>query len=189
MMINALNPTEAEAMTVAVARVRESLKPVTALNPADFVADGILRVRAATEAYANGSRLGDEAAVRLGMALLVLRVRDEAWTLIDDRACHLVLWEDLTRRLEPEPGCVAPAATLLATAAWNCGDTRLARSALRRALAAKPDYTMALLIQMAMDRNLPHASFAERMPTSEDLDQEMGPARQMWLSPLAILLG
>lgn len=89
---------------------------------ARFVGEALERVRAAIGLYDSGGRLGDEEAARLGLDLAVIRVRDEAWALIDDRDAHLALWRDLTRRLEPRHA--APAASLLAAAAWHRGSAR-----------------------------------------------------------------
>ncbi|GAB3903300.1 hypothetical protein GCM10027612_69630 [Microbispora bryophytorum subsp. camponoti] len=86
------------------------------------MAEGLARVRRAVGLYDSGGRLDDEGAARLGLDLAVVRVRDEAWALIDDRDAHVALWRDLTRRLEP--GHVAPAASLLAAAAWHRGSAR-----------------------------------------------------------------
>ncbi|MEO3861095.1 DUF4192 domain-containing protein [Acrocarpospora sp. B8E8] len=155
-------------------------------KPADIVADGIARVRTAIDVYARGDRLNDDDAARLGLDLAIIRVRDEAWTLIDDRAAHLTLWRDLTRRLNPRHA--APAASLLAATAWRNGDCALATLALDRALTADPRYTMAVLLSRAIRNLLPPNVLRERMPTPEDLDREMGTPTMKWLSPLLTLL-
>ncbi|WP_232327444.1 DUF4192 domain-containing protein [Herbidospora yilanensis] len=151
-------------------------------DPAAYLADGIARVRSAVECYERGGRLSDDDAARLGLALWLVRVRDEAWTLIDDRPAHLTLWRDLTRRLSP--GLVTPSAALLAAAAWRTGDCALASMALDRALAAEPRYTMALILTEAIARLLTPDDVGERMPTPEQLDREMGPPLMSWFTPL-----
>ncbi|GIH62106.1 DUF4192 domain-containing protein [Microbispora siamensis] len=153
---------------------------------ARFVAEGLARVRRAIGLYDSGGRLDDEGAARLGLDLAVVRVRDEAWALIDDRDAHIALWRDLTRRLEP--GHVAPAASLLAAAAWHRGECALAGMALERALAADPGYSMALLLRQALVHMMSPAMLRDRMPTPEELDEEMGRPRAIWLAPLRALL-
>ncbi|GGO04142.1 hypothetical protein GCM10010116_08180 [Microbispora rosea subsp. aerata] len=181
------------AMREATLRVMADLRAVwgpggpAADEPAArFVAEGLARVRGAIGVYDAGGRLDDDAAARLGLDLAVIRVRDEAWALIDDRDAHIALWRDLTRRLEP--GHVAPAASLLAAAAWHRGECALAGIALERALAADPGYSMALLLREALAHMLSPALLRDRMPTPEELDDEMGPPRAAWLAPLHALL-
>ncbi|KAA9380957.1 DUF4192 domain-containing protein [Microbispora cellulosiformans] len=153
---------------------------------ARFVGEALARVRTAIELYDSGGRLGDEGAARLGLDLAVIRVRDEAWALIDDRDAHLALWRDLTRRLEP--GHAAPAASLLAAAAWQRGECALAGMALERALDADPGYSMALLLRQALTHMMSPAMLHDRMPTPAELDDEMGAPRAVWLAPLRALL-
>lgn len=154
----------------------------------EFVADGLSRVRRAIAASASRTPLCDAEAARLGVALHVIRVRDEAWTLMndDDLDAHLALWADLTRRLEPR--FLPPAASLLAMAAWRCGDCALAGVALQRALEADPGYSMANLLAYALRSMLSPAALRERMPTPADLDAAMGRPRMSWLRPVLTLL-
>jgi hypothetical protein len=147
----------------------------------EFVAEGLARVRAA---MASDERLSDREAAMLGMDLAIIRVRDEAWTCMEDS--HLPLWRDLTRRLEPR--FVPPAASLLAMAAWRSGDCVLASIAIERALRIDPMYSMAHLLRHALGQLLPPRLLSDRMPTSEDLDAAMGPAKESWLVPLLGLL-
>ncbi|MFB9723970.1 DUF4192 domain-containing protein [Planobispora longispora] len=189
-----LGGPERVAMSRVTARVLEELRGRLAecgdadRFAAEFVADGIARVREAVAAYAAGGRLDDERAARLGIDLAVIRVRDEAWALIaeKDREVHHRLWHDLTRRLEP--GFAAPAASLLAMAAWCRGDSALAGIALARARDADPGYSMANLLTQALHHMLPPSALNDRMPNSEELDQEMGDPRASWLLPMAALL-
>ncbi|MBB5966855.1 DUF4192 domain-containing protein [Planomonospora venezuelensis] len=155
---------------------------------AELVADGVARVHGAIAAYASGGRIDDEQAARLGLGLAVIRIRDEAWALITDDTCdaHVRLWRDLTRRLEPR--FAAPAASLLGMAAWRGGDCALAGIALARALDADPGYSMAHLLMQALRHLLPPHALKERMPSPEELDQEMGGARAAWLLPVIALL-
>ncbi|GAA2869846.1 DUF4192 domain-containing protein [Streptosporangium fragile] len=155
---------------------------------AEFVADGVARVRAVLGACASGGRLDDEQAVRLGLDLAVIRVRDEAWTLVTDDThdVHLKLWHDLTRRLEPR--FVPPVASLLGMVAWRQGDSALAGVALTRALDIDPSYSMANLLMHALRHLVPPHVLRERMPGPEELDREMGSPRTTWLLPMITLL-
>ncbi|WP_066374628.1 DUF4192 domain-containing protein [Herbidospora mongoliensis] len=172
-----------EAMNRATEQAeREVWGWVEKADPAAYLADGIARVRSAVESYERGVRLSDDDAARLGLALWMIRVRDEAWTLIDDRPAHMTLWRDLTRRLSPH--LVTPAASLLAASAWRMGDCALASMALDRALKAEPRYTMALILTEAIARLLTPQDVGDRMPTPEQLDREMGPPLMSWFTPI-----
>ncbi|MGV9775129.1 DUF4192 domain-containing protein [Streptosporangium sp. NPDC003464] len=155
---------------------------------AEFVADGMARVRAAIGTYASGGRLDDEQAARLGLDLAVIRIRDEAWALVTDGThdVHRRLWHDLTRRLEPR--FVPPAASLLGVVAWRDGDSALAGVALSRARAVDPGYSMADLLMHALHHLLPPHALTDRMPTPEQLAEEMGSPRAVWLLPMLALL-
>ena len=153
-----------------------------------FVEDGLIRVRSAILAYTAGSRVDDRTAARIGLDLTVIRIRDEAWTLIDQTAprAHLTLWKDLARRLEPR--FAPPAAALLGVAAWQVGDCALASIALERALSIDPAYSMAKLLTHALGHFISPQALRERMPTPTDLDTAMGAPRASWLLPLLHLL-
>ncbi|MFC4061070.1 DUF4192 domain-containing protein [Planomonospora corallina] len=155
---------------------------------AELVAGGKARVREAVGVYATGGRLDDGQAARLGFDLAVIRTRDEAWALItdDSRDAHRRLWQDLTRRLERR--FVPPAASLLGMAAWSGGDCALASVALARAHEADPGYSMANLLAHALRHLLPPHALADRMPTPDELDLQMGPPRTTWLLPMVVLL-
>ncbi|MFO7253288.1 MAG: DUF4192 domain-containing protein [Actinomycetes bacterium] len=181
------------AMRRATARVAAEFRRrlLAAERPDDFAAEfvtgGLARVRDAVRVYRSGGRLGDEEAARLGLDLAVIRVRDEAWTLIDDDTigAHLELWRDLATRLEPP--FVPPAAALLGVAAWRNGDCTLAGIAVGRALALDPDYTMARLLSEGL-RHLVPPEILRSGPTAEELDQQMGRPTVAWLIPLCGLL-
>lgn len=156
--------------------------------PAEFVADGLARVRGAVAGFAARGRLPDHEAARLGIDLAVIRVRDEAWTLMDDDSqdTHLALWLDLTRRLETP--FVPPVASLLSAAAWRRGDCALAGIAVERALAADPAYSMANLLAQGLRQLISPLVLRERMPSPAQLDASMGPPRIDWLRPMLALL-
>jgi len=155
---------------------------------AEFVAAGLARVRDAVRVHLAGGRLGDDEAARLGLDLAVIRVRDEAWILIDDDTigAHLELWRDLTRRLEPR--FTAPAASLLGAAAWRNGECALAGIAVERALSADPGYTMARLLLEGLRSLVSPGILRSGMPTAEDLDEQMGRPTIAWLDPLRALI-
>ncbi|TMR95605.1 DUF4192 domain-containing protein [Nonomuraea basaltis] len=171
----------------AVAEVRSRLAAATDLDAfaQHFVAEGLERVRSALTAHtAGGGRLDDAEAARLGLDLTIIRVRDEAWTLMHES--HAPLWKDLTRRLEPR--FVPPVATLLAMAAWRAGNSVQATIALERALAIDPGYSMANLLMHAVHNLLSPAIMRGRLPTPAELDAAMGSAHAGWLLPLVNLL-
>ncbi|MEV4564032.1 DUF4192 domain-containing protein [Nonomuraea sp. NPDC049419] len=174
------------ATSEAIAAFRADLMAAPDLDTfaRHFVADGLARVRSALETPIEGGRLDDVEAAKLGMALTVMRVRDEAWTLMHES--HAALWKDLTRRLEPR--FVPPVASLLAMAAWRSGDSVQATVALERALTTDPGYSMANLLMHALQNLLSPSILRGRLPTPEELDATMGPANPAWLLPLINLL-
>jgi hypothetical protein len=150
----------------------------------EFVGQGLVRVRAALAAHAAGGRVDDTEAARIGLDLAVIRVRDEAWTLMDES--HAGLWKDLMRRLEPR--FTPPAATLFAMAAWRGGDSTQATIALERVLALDPGYSMANLLMHALQSLLSPSMLRGRLPTPAELDTAMGVPHAGWLPPLLTLL-
>jgi Domain of unknown function (DUF4192) len=113
-------------------------------------------VRSAIDWYRTGARITDRGRLAfLAVTMADLRVRDDAWALMDPdhRGRHLRLWTDVLAGAAPE---LAPApAALLAFTAWQCGDGALANVALERALAADPEYSLALLLSEAVRAGLP----------------------------------
>lgn len=150
----------------------------------EFVGQGLIRLRSALAAHAAGRRLDDAEAARLGLDLAVIRIRDEAWTLMTDS--HAPFWKDLTRRLEPR--FVPAAASLLAMSSWRTGDSVLAVMALERALTIDPAYSMAHLLMQALQHLLSPSTLQDRMPTPAELDTAMGTPNSSWLFPLLALL-
>ncbi|MEV0267312.1 DUF4192 domain-containing protein [Hamadaea sp. NPDC050747] len=135
-------------------------------------AAGFLAVDAALAAGRRGVRLTDEQIAWLTLLLHSLPVRDRAWESTDHESWQMSLWTDVTRRAEPS--LVAPAATLLAFAAWRDGNGPLAGVALDRALAADGTYSLATLIRDAMLRGLPGSTLG-RWPSQRDLsDRDLG---------------
>lgn len=139
--------------------------------PRRMADEGVRLVRHLIErARAGGGPASDDEVAWLGVLLVNLRVRDEAWVRIGDTGlgAHIALWRDVLRRVE-EPYAAAPAA-LLAFAAWRAGDGALANLALDRALAADPRYSMARLLQELFISGLPPSAVPLDI-TPEELDE------------------
>ncbi|MFC6080008.1 DUF4192 domain-containing protein [Sphaerisporangium aureirubrum] len=179
-----------EATELAASGVRSRLTGMAVPDefPGLFVSEGLARVRAAVGTSVAGGRLTDREAASIGLDLAVIRIRDEAWTLICDETenAHIALWGDLTRRLEPR--FVPPVASLLAAASWRHGDCALAAMAVERALAEDPTYSMANLLAEGLRQLVSPTVLRDRMPTPRELATTMGPPRMSWLHPLLTLL-
>jgi hypothetical protein len=137
---------------------RDGKDPVRSLAQA-----GRRAVRAAILRYRSGGEITDRGRLAfLAVVLADLRVRDDAWARMDPehRARHLRLWTDVVTGAAPE--FVPAPASLLAFTAWQSGEGALANVAVERALAADPDYSMALLIADAVQAGLPPS--AARLP-------------------------
>ena len=117
--------------------------------------------------YRRGGRItGDDRLAWLAVSLADLRVRDDAWARMvpGQVQAHLRLWTDLVRRV---PARYVPApASLLAFTAWQAGNGALANVAAQRALAADPEYSMALLILEAIGAGIPPS--AARLPMTPE---------------------
>jgi Domain of unknown function (DUF4192) len=125
------------------------LQEVTVRTGRTAVQRAIKRYRAADSVTS-----GDELAW-LAVLLADLRVRDDAWARMNPkyREAHIRLWIDVLRAAATE--YVPAPASLLAFAAWQSGNGALASVAVDHALAARPDYSMALLLGEALDAGLP----------------------------------
>lgn len=161
--IAAVEGPERESMRHATAhamtRLSSVLDGVTLIEPAG---DRLMReagesaVRQAIDRHRDGGRLTDDEVAWLTLLLIHLPVRDHAWELTDREDCHLSLWTDVLRRAEPD--LVPAPACLLAFGAWRAGQGALASLALERALRARPDYSMALLLEDVLRRGVPPSS-------------------------------
>jgi hypothetical protein len=127
------------------------------------VCEGLRAVRDAIAAYRDGGQVtSDDQFAQIAVGIEDLRVRDDAWARMDPAhaQAHLRLWTDVVRRA---PARYVPApASLLAFTAWQCGNGALANVAAQRALAARPDYSMALLLLEAISAGAPPS--AARLP-------------------------
>jgi hypothetical protein len=119
--------------------------------------EGAAAVTGAIQRYAAGERLDDDAVAWLTVLLQSIPVRDVAWTAITGEQPHLRLWQDVTRRAEPE--LVAAPASLLAFTAYRAGNGPLATAALERVLTEDPGYSMAQLLLRALQHGLPPSAF------------------------------
>jgi len=126
---------------------------------------GRREVQRAIRRYRGGSRIDSiEHLAWLAVLVADLRVRDDAWARMDPAhgLDHCRLWTDVVRSAALE--FVPAPASLLAFAGWQTGNGALAAMAIERALAADPDYSMALLLDSAVQAALPPS--AARMPMS-----------------------
>jgi Domain of unknown function (DUF4192) len=135
------------------------------------VSQGRRAVREAIRVYRAGGRISSEDRIAwLAVSLVHLPVRDDAWARMvpEHRQAHLSLWADIVRRTDG-PWLPAPA-SLLAFTAWQSGDGTLANIAIDRALAADPDYSMALLLRDILTAGVPPSQ--ARLPmTPEEVAQ------------------
>ncbi len=126
---------------------------------------GRREVQRAIRRYRDGGRIDSiEHLAWLAVLVADLRVRDDAWARMDPvhSADHCRLWTDIVRSAAIE--FVPAPASLLAFTAWQSGNGALAVMAVERALAADPGYSMAHLIDSAVQAALPPS--AARMPMS-----------------------
>jgi hypothetical protein len=93
-------------------------------------------------------------------------VRDLVWCDIrrENVDGHVALWREVVRH-SPEP-LVAPAAGLLAFAAWLSGDGALAWCAVDRCLCADPDHVLGQLVGEALTTAMPPSSWRPIDPQS-----------------------
>jgi hypothetical protein len=101
---------------------------------------------------------------RLLRDIAVTPLRDLVWSLMTrtNATEHVRLWTDVVRQA-PVP-LVAPAAGLLAFAAWLSGDGALAWCAVERSLGADPDHTLAHLVARALELAVPPTEWSPPSP-------------------------
>ncbi len=132
------------------------------------VRTGRAAVQHAIKRYRAGDSLtsGDELAW-LAVVLADLRVRDDAWARMNPkyREAHIRLWTDVLKAAATE--YVPAPASLLAFTAWQSGSGALASVAIDRALAARPGYSMAVLLGEALNAGLPPSAAKLPMTPSE----------------------
>lgn len=106
----------------------------------------------------------------LGLMLMSLRVRDEAWVRIDHESAHahVRLWGHVLRHVEPD--YVPAPGALLAFSAWLTGDGALANLALDRVEEVEPTYSMAGLLRQLITQAVPPHRWSGFSP--EELEEE-----------------
>ncbi|AGL21660.1 DUF4192 domain-containing protein [Actinoplanes sp. N902-109] len=117
---------------------------------------GRAAVRSAEKCAGQGTGLTDDEVAWLVLLLQYGTVRDYAWMRIGTESRHVALWAEVVRRADPT--YVAPAASLLAFAAWRAGEGPLASVAIERALAADPGYAMAMTMHGVLCAAVPPAA-------------------------------
>lgn len=151
--------------------------------PGQIVDEARTRLHQTISRYRAGQRADDATAIRLSMDLRIVRIRDEAWLASQvEPIVMTALLLDVADRIEP--AFLAPVGSLLAFTAWHQGEWDAARRAVEEVLAREPFYSMALLVQMALQLNVPARALRDRMPALGELDILMGPPRPDWLQPL-----
>lgn len=112
-------------------------------------------VRVLRDRYADGpAQMTDDEAAQLALVLHDTAVRDEVigWCLRHETPMRSLLGDLVSRALPPLD---APACTVLAWSAYLQGDGLVAATALERALTSDPAYSMAHLLQTALDNQVP----------------------------------
>lgn len=139
-----------QGMAQALARADETLAARIADEP------GLVEVRSVTtalltEAVDSEQVLPDDAAARLIVGIEDIVVRDECceWAGTQRAPAALRLWVQLARR--STPGYDVVPLVMVAWFAWHGGDATLARIAVERCLRSDPDYSLAKLLQEALD--------------------------------------
>ncbi|MFU8873348.1 DUF4192 domain-containing protein [Micromonospora sp. SL4-19] len=136
-----------------LARLTEEAAETALVGGRSVRSAGVVAVRGAFRRHRRGERLGDDEVAWLSVLLTHLPVRDHAWERTDGRDADISLWTDVLRRAEPE--LTAAPGSLLAFAAWRAGHGALAAVAVERVLAARPDYSLAQLLDDMLRRGLP----------------------------------
>jgi hypothetical protein len=160
-----ISGTAREAMRRSTAQAEERVQRwLQEYGPAGvrkrMVDEGVPYVR---DLIARGGPLDDDEVAWLGMLLLHLRLRDEAW--VRTGVAQLDLWCDVLRRVEDQ--YAAAPACLTAYAAYLSGHGALANIALDRAFASDPDYSMAGLLRAMIRAAVPPWKAHLRMTPEE----------------------
>lgn len=164
---------QAKSIRAAARRAEDRARQLTATaaNPQAarrlLIDHGRSAIQEAIRTYRDGGTIAsDDQIAWLALTLASLPVRDDAWARMDPAHtdAHRRLWTDVTRRA-PDRYLPAPA-SLLAFTAWQSGNGTLANIALDRALAADPDYSMALLLREILAAGVPPSQ--ARLPMTPD---------------------
>lgn len=163
-LVRAEHALEGRAVLASREELVRSLAPPA--QPADVAAarqwwaaaadrdEALVLARGLLDTVASGGCVAPSQAARLAIALHDVQVRDRiaTWAL-DESDALLALLEQVARRIGPPWD--APVCTVLAWVAYSRGDGARANVALDRALRAEPGYSLALLLQSALDGALP----------------------------------
>ncbi|MER5337978.1 DUF4192 domain-containing protein [Micromonospora sp. NPDC002717] len=139
------------------------LKSLTVVGSTRVDEAGAQAVRDALRQHDAGKRLTDDEVAWLTLLLKRPSARDLAIELTQPHDQHVTFWADVTRRVEE--ALVPAPATLLAVAAWRCGDGALAAMAADRALQVDPAYQLADLLRQALHAGLPPSVFEQAIAT------------------------
>lgn len=146
-------PSDADRVRRTAAAVEDLLERITERPMGDIAAIriGRARMRRAIRRYRRGGSLSSRELTYLAVLLRYLPVRDDAWSRMNPayKERHVQLWKDMLRAC-PEPYAAA-AGSLLAFCAWQIGNGGLARMAIDKALRADEHYSMATLIDEALN--------------------------------------
>ncbi|QGN31731.1 DUF4192 family protein [Microlunatus sp. Gsoil 973] len=119
--------------------------------------------------------LSDRDLVSLAILAIDVRVRDEAWALIDrsDAWIHVELWRQVVSRSTPE--LAVPVLCLLGLAAWIAGQGTLLVCCLERAVSLDPRYSMTRILQ-DLHANAVPPSYWDRLKSGikETMDRVYG---------------
>jgi hypothetical protein len=164
-LADSLLPVDPERLE-AVAAAHEALVPLPTdpaglRDEARWLAE---RVRDLTEQGGVRHVSATELA-RMLRALADVELRDVAWAAMTRRRAeqHVVLWTDVVVQCPHE--LLAPAAGLLAFAAWLAGHGALAWCAIDRALQSDPDHNLARLVAQALDGAVPPSTWQPLDPS------------------------
>jgi hypothetical protein len=124
------------------------------------------QVRALVAGQQPPGQLEPGVVARLLRAVTNRDVRDLVWSDVtrENAEGHVALWREVVRR-SPE-SLVAPAAGLLAFAAWLAGDGALAWCAVDRCLCADPDHVLGQLVGDALTTATPPSAWRPIDPES-----------------------
>jgi hypothetical protein len=136
----------------------------------------LAEAREALASVRTGAAVDARAAARLAVALHDVAVRDEmaTWAL-DDSDALLSLVSQVVRRVPPPDD--APACTLLAWVAYERGHGAMVNVALDRALDSDPSYRLALLLEAALDGQMPPSQIRETMRAGRRRSRRRGARR------------
>ena len=150
------DPDERMAAATAAAVAAWADRPLAGPKHRAWLGREMVRMENFVTAFSSQRRvLDDTECARLSLAVQDIMVRDTAWALMNQHNIepHVDLWTQVTRRAVD--GFIAAPASLLGFAVWIHGSGALARCATERALTDDPGYSMAHLLEDALDRCVP----------------------------------